>query len=257
MANQWFKFYGGDYLADPKMGALNPVERSCWLTLMSLASMATEQGVIGFLTVEVLLNKSGITFDPYHPEEWNNTLGVLKKFESMGMVELAENGQILLKNWAKRQDTSLTNAERQARFRAKSNGPRYESNARIEPVTKVTLEENRIEENKPRPPRVPRSSKPTFQSPLVSELVKAFEEVDPKNKTYYNNTSQRKACDFLIAEYGLEEVLKRVKVLPKTNTVPFFPSITTPVQLRDKWVQLQDAVQRKRGEAQAKKTIIV
>lgn len=141
MANQWFKFYGGEYLADPKMGALTPQERSCWLTLLCLASMATEAGVIGFLTVEVLLAKSGIVYDPYHPEEWNNNLGVLKKFESMGMIELSEAGPILLKNWSKRQDANLSNAERQARFRAKSNASRYESNARIEEVTENVTEE--------------------------------------------------------------------------------------------------------------------
>lgn len=95
-------------------------------------------------------------------------------------------------------------------------------------------------------------------SNLVSEVIKAFEEVDPKNKTYYGNKTQRVACDFLISEYGLAEVLKRIGVLPKTNKVPYFPTITTPVQLRDKWVQLQDAVDRKRGEiASVKKTIIV
>ena len=87
---------------------------------------------------------------------------------------------------------------------------------------------------------------------LVSELIKAFEGVDPKNKTYYGNTNQRKAADFLIKEYGLEEVMKRVSVLPRTNKVPYFPTITTPVQLRDKWVQLGDAVERRRGELSTK-----
>lgn len=95
----------------------------------------------------------------------------------------------------------------------------------------------------------------TVHDPLGSEVIKAFEYVDPKNKTYYGNTTQRKACDFLIAEYGLDEVLKRITVLPKTNKIQYFPTITTPVQLRDKWVQLQDAVDRKRGELQEKNKV--
>lgn len=94
-------------------------------------------------------------------------------------------------------------------------------------------------------------------NPLGAEIIKAFEEVDPKNKTYYGNTTQRKACDFLLDEYGLEEVKKRISVLPKTNRLSYFPTITTPVQLRDKWVQLQDTVERKRSEVNRKKTIIV
>jgi len=94
-------------------------------------------------------------------------------------------------------------------------------------------------------------------NPLGAEIIKAFETVDPKNKTYYNNTTQRKACDFLLEEYGLEEVKKRIGVLPKTNQMSYFPTITTPVQLKDKWVQLQDTVAKKRTEVNAKKTIIV
>lgn len=141
MANQWFKFYGGEYLSDPKMAALTPQERSCWMTLLCLASMATEQGRIGFLTVEVLLTKSGIVFDPYNPEEWNNNLGVLKKFENMKMLKLNEDGSIVIKNWEKRQEHNLTVAERVAKHRL--------NNARVTTdVTNVTTEKNRIEKNR-------------------------------------------------------------------------------------------------------------
>lgn len=86
-------------------------------------------------------------------------------------------------------------------------------------------------------------------NPLGAELLKAFEEVDSKNKTYYGNTTQRKACDFLLQEYGLEEVLKRITVLPQTNKIPYFPAINTPHDLKEKWVKLQDAVDKKRNEA--------
>lgn len=106
--------------------------------------------------------------------------------------------------------------------------------------------------------RVSRGVKKEFKhTTLGADVLKAFETVDAKNKNYYGNKTQRAACDFLVKEYGLEEVIKRVNVLTKTNKVPFFPSITTPVQLRDKWVQLQDAVDRKRGEAQANKVKII
>lgn len=97
--------------------------------------------------------------------------------------------------------------------------------------------------------------KPLRFNPLGVEIIKEMEIVDPKNKNYYNNTTQRGACDFLIEQYGLEEVRKRISVLPKTNKIAYFPTITTPAQLRDKWVQLQDAVDRKRSELQAKNTV--
>lgn len=87
---------------------------------------------------------------------------------------------------------------------------------------------------------------------LGAEIVKEFENIDAKNKKYYRNTTQRAAADFLIAEYGFEEVKKRISVLSRTNKIPYFPSITTPAQLQDKWVQLQDAVERKRKEGISK-----
>jgi hypothetical protein len=83
---------------------------------------------------------------------------------------------------------------------------------------------------------------------LGADVIKAFEAVDPKNKAYYNRPPQREAADFLIAEYGFDQVRKRIQVLPKTNKLPYFPTITTPIQLRDKWVQLQDAVDRMRAQ---------
>jgi len=92
-------------------------------------------------------------------------------------------------------------------------------------------------------------------NPLGSEVIKAMESIDPKNKKYYGNKTQRAACDFLIEEYGLQEVTTRILAVEKTNGMPYFPTITTPVQLRDKWVQLENAVNRKRTEVKSSEVI--
>ena len=140
MANQWFKFYGGEYLSDPKIERLNPIERSCWITILSMASMG-DDGVIEFLTVESLLNRSGIQFDPYHPEDWEKALGVLIKFQNLKMIDCDKDGRISVLNWEKRQEHNLTVAERVAKSRAKRKDVTIN-------VTNVTSEENRIEENR-------------------------------------------------------------------------------------------------------------
>lgn len=144
MANQWFKFYGGEYLSDPKIERLTPLERSCWVTLLCLASMM-DSGTIEFLTVESLLNKSGIQFDPYRPEEWENALSVMQKFQKMKMIKLMDNGDIKIINWEKRQEHNLTVAERVAKHRAKKQVCNKDVTIN---VTSVTTEENRIEENR-------------------------------------------------------------------------------------------------------------
>ena len=86
-------------------------------------------------------------------------------------------------------------------------------------------------------------------NPLGAEVLFELIAIDPKNKTYYNNKTQRGACDFLIEEYGLQEVKNRILLISRTNGIPFFPTITTPVQLRDKWVPLEKAIERHKREA--------
>lgn len=104
-------------------------------------------------------------------------------------------------------------------------------------------------------------SKPSLQvkismENLIPEVIKLFEEVDPKNKTYYGNKTQRGACLFLLGEYGLDEIKKRIEVLPRTNSMPYFPNITTPCQLRDKWVILDNQIKRHKAESITKNNVV-
>lgn len=150
MANQWFKFYGGDYLSDPKIARLTPSERSCWITLLSIASMS-DDGVIKYLTVESLLDKSGIRWNPYATGDYEDCQKILVTLSSLKMISVEDDiSEIRIINWNKRQDTSLTNAERQAKYREKHK----KNNDSNEKVTKQSnksnarIEENRIEENR-------------------------------------------------------------------------------------------------------------
>ena len=82
-----------------------------------------------------------------------------------------------------------------------------------------------------------------------AEILKSFEVVNPSCKNYYNRPPQRKACDDLIREYTLERVKQVIeKTLPKTNGLQFFPTITTPIQLLEKWTALESAVRKYQSE---------
>ena len=90
----------------------------------------------------------------------------------------------------------------------------------------------------------------TSSEDIVS-ILESFKVLNPACDTMYGNTTQRKACDSLIREYGLERVKGVIeKTLPKTNGLQFFPVITTPVQLHDKWVALESAVRKYQSEKQ-------
>ncbi len=92
--------------------------------------------------------------------------------------------------------------------------------------------------------------KPTFTI-IGAEVLKLFEGINPACKKMYSNKTQRSACDFLIETYGFERVKTIIeKTLPKTNGMDYFPRITTPLKLQDKWVDLEVAVK----SYQSKKT---
>lgn len=83
----------------------------------------------------------------------------------------------------------------------------------------------------------------------IALLIKSFETLNPVAKKFYGNTTQRKACQFLIDIYGFDRVISVIeKTLPRTNGIQFFPTITTPVQLQDKWVTLESAIRKYQAE---------
>lgn len=94
-----------------------------------------------------------------------------------------------------------------------------------------------------------KTKKEVKYDPLGAEIIKAFEAVDPKNKTMYGNTTQRKACDFLLKEFGLDKVLRVIEALPQINTQKLYiAQITTPYELQMNWVKLGNILIQKKGE---------
>ena len=130
---KWFKFYGQDYISDPKKLSLDACARSCLITLLAYSSI-NDNGVITFLDEEQLMIQAGIS--PMH-EEWERTRGILEKLKKLEIIDI-DNRVITIKNWKKRQETNLTSYERVKRYRKK----KQNDNA------KITLEENRIDKKR-------------------------------------------------------------------------------------------------------------
>src|SRR3990167_2870706 len=87
-------------------------------------------------------------------------------------------------------------------------------------------------------------------------LIKEFESLNPSCKRFYGNKTQRGACEFLIKTYGFERLKNIVNnTLPKTNKLSFFPVITTPLQLQDKWIALESAIIKYQSENKKLKDI--
>jgi hypothetical protein len=89
----------------------------------------------------------------------------------------------------------------------------------------------------------------TSSSEEIPLLIKEFEKINPASKKFYGNTTQRKACSDLIENYTFERVKSVIeKTLPKTNGLQFFPTITTPLQLFEKWSTLEIAIRKYQSE---------
>lgn len=110
MPNPWFKFYGSEYLGDPKIVSLTADERSCWLTLLCLASQG-ENGEIKYLKEHQLLALSGV-----QQADWDKNSGILAKFMEQGMIVIVNDGLTVI-NWTKRQMSE--SYERVKRFKDK------------------------------------------------------------------------------------------------------------------------------------------
>lgn len=184
---KWFKFYGQDYLSDPKMLALSASERSCWITLLSYSSV-NDNGVITFLSEQQLMLQAGLDFTR---EEWERTVGILEKLKNLKMID-NDNGVITLLNWKKRQETSLTSYERVKKYREKKRNDNENDN------TKITLEENRIEEN--------RIDKGDTSPTKKEDFIKFWEE--------YPKKVERKKCEEKWLRLSLEVHLAILKDIP-------------------------------------------
>jgi phage replication O-like protein O len=77
------------------------------------------------------------------------------------------------------------------------------------------------------------SKKETFlQGKQWNELIDSFKDINPIYEDFYKNTTERKALDTLAKKITFEKLLATIKKLPETNSIPYFPKITSPSVLK-------------------------
>lgn len=148
MANQWFKMYGGEFLNDPKIQELSGDERSCWVTILCLASTSTIEGKIEFLTLNSLYRMSGVRTTT-NDNENDNEVDVITKFQRLKMLRQNSDGSIDVINWDKRQQRAMTGYERVKKHRnnKKIKGDDNEMITHDNANDNSRIEENRIDKN--------------------------------------------------------------------------------------------------------------
>lgn len=166
MIQKWFKFFSADYLVDGKIRAMNGNERSCLLTLLCLADTSDIPGFIRDISEVDLLWLSGLDINK---PEWVETLGVLDKFQKLGIVIRNDNDSVEMINFRKRQGDALNAYERvkkqRAMIRVKNEMIRNDTNDTE--MIRRRREENRIEDIKKESKKESR-----FAPPLLEEIKK-------------------------------------------------------------------------------------
>lgn len=177
---KWFKFYGQDWLTDLKIMKMSVEDRLCFITLLCLASSSGERGVIRGCDEEALIQLTHLYEDPYEESnQVSRARGCLKRYEALQIVTLADNGDVTVRNFERRQGENLSNAERQQKYRERLKTtvkPRNERNATPRNDSNARIDKNRIDKNRD-------IREGSAHSPTPAEIAKSFFE---KGSVYSN-----------------------------------------------------------------------
>lgn len=224
------KFWSDSFVVDK----LNPLDR--YLFLYLLTNEKTNLSGVYELPLRTIANETGL--------EKEEVLRMMERLK--GKVEY-KDGWICLVNFTKHQNTEngsiakgIENRLSELPLEVRKWVDKLRKNMSGVPV----VDETSTSGEQPNLTK-PNLTKPNSEdaSQEIPILIKSFESINPVAKNWYGNKTQRKACQDLIETYSFERVKNVIEnTLPKTNKIQYFPTITTPLQLRDKWTALESAI---------------
>lgn len=84
----------------------------------------------------------------------------------------------------------------------------------------------------------------------ITMIINLFKDINPAYKKWFGNRTQRSAIEGLIKTHGIEQVVKVIAILPKTNKMSWITTITTPQQLEDRWATLEAQLIKEKNKGQ-------
>jgi phage replication O-like protein O len=79
----------------------------------------------------------------------------------------------------------------------------------------------------------------TSNAGQIPEVIALFEVINPSVGRLYGRVNQRSSADRLLKQHGIDKLRQVVSFISKYRGDRFFPTITTPLQLEDKWGALE------------------
>ena len=83
------------------------------------------------------------------------------------------------------------------------------------------------------------------QSSQIPVIIDLFKEINPSYKKWFGNKTQRSACERMLKVHGIEKLTKIIPFLKVSNKERFCAIATTPLQLEDKYAQIEAFWQKK------------
>lgn len=197
MANSWFKFYGQDWLTDPKVISLSHTDRLCFITLLCLASASRHDDYkITGINELTLFSLAHLSWNPYESDGWGGATGVLQRLNDNAMITLGDNGDIVIKRFKDRQESNLTGYERIKRYREKAKQSK-KANDNTNDNAMITLDKIREEKiiqektgDKIAQQQAVANKNPMSYEHLNDGEVQYTEENPKKKKSKYGNRGQ-------------------------------------------------------------------
>lgn len=188
---EWFKFYHNKWLTDRAINNLRPQDRLCFITLLCVTSQSDERnGIVTNYCEHEIIKLTQLDINVYDDEksDYHLAIGFTKRLEECGVIKIVNDKQILIKNFAKRQDTMLSPAERAKKYRDKK---------KVTNVTNKSDDNNAREEES----RVDKKREEEKKEPSLSFLEKLPEEITSSLSEKYHISPkgiQSKATDLLL-----------------------------------------------------------
>jgi phage replication O-like protein O len=78
----------------------------------------------------------------------------------------------------------------------------------------------------------------------INKIIFLFKEVNPSFKLFYSRPPQRSAVERMLETHGEDLLTRVISYLPKSNSMAFLPTITTPIKLEERWADLEAGLKK-------------
>lgn len=103
-----------------------------------------------------------------------------------------------------------------------------------------------------------KEQQPSAYAQEIVEIIDAFKPVNPFYGNWFGNITERASIERMLKVHGKARLIAVIAFLPKSNTLPFVPTITSPYTLEKKWADLEASLMKlKNKQAEGSPKLVI